>query len=266
MNKKRLIASALGVTFDVAYAAVLARGSALGYTLPTPAQQIKQNAYVLALKAAGIWALLDVLYVFATNGDSNFATLNWKAPTLFKCAKVNSPTFTANQGFTGNGTTSYLSTGWVPSVNGVNYVLNDASFGLWINTEQAAGNDIVCGCDNGVTADYLICERLADGQPQSVINSALSQTAPVSTSLGFWGVNRTAAAVTGIFKNGVLLAAGVPLSSARTNREIFIGGRNNSGVFGNGTTKQFSNFWAGASLNGLELANYNAWNTYFTSL
>lgn len=267
MNKKKLFASIIGgVTFDADYQAVLNRGSALGYALPTPGQQVKQNAYVLALKAAGIWALLDVLYVFATNGDSNYATLNWKAPTLFQCAKVNSPTFTANLGFNGNGTTSYLNTTWIPSVNGVNYVLNNSSFGGQVNTDQAAANDIVYGATTGVNTSYLITKRLADSQAQWFINNNVGVGTGAAASTGLFHVKRIDAINISAYRNGVLIASVAGGSSGRPATSFFIGGRSDTGVLTLPSSKQIANFWAGAGLNGLEAANYNAWNTYFTSL
>src|SRR5690606_670175 len=85
--------------FDEDYQEVLTYAASQGYTLPSPEQQVAQNNLVLALKDSGVWVLLDILYVFATDGDSDYATLNWKDPTSHQCAKVNSPTFTANSGF-----------------------------------------------------------------------------------------------------------------------------------------------------------------------
>ena len=108
-------------SFDADYQAVLNRATALGYPLPSASQRIIQNALVLALKLGNIWTKLDVLYIFANDGGQNFATLNWKAPTLNQATLISSPTFTSNQGFTGNGTSSYINTSFNPSTSGVQY-------------------------------------------------------------------------------------------------------------------------------------------------
>ena len=62
----RKINGQAGFAFDPDYQAVLDRGTTLGYTLPSSAQQILQNAVVVSLKADGVWSKLDLFYVWAT--------------------------------------------------------------------------------------------------------------------------------------------------------------------------------------------------------
>jgi hypothetical protein len=83
--------------FDADYQAVLNYGTTQGYTLPSAGQQTLQNQLVVDLKAGGIWSKLDTFAVFATDGDSDFALIDWKR--LSDYTAVNSPTFTTNQGF-----------------------------------------------------------------------------------------------------------------------------------------------------------------------
>jgi hypothetical protein len=125
--------SAGSYILDADYYAVLSRGTTLGYTLPDATLQTKQNATVLSLKSAGIWSKLDILYLFATN-NSNMATLNFKAPSSHQVTLVNSPSFTASQGFKGNASTSYLNTNFNPATSGVQYTLNNASRFIYLKT------------------------------------------------------------------------------------------------------------------------------------
>ena len=118
---------------DADYQAVLDRASSLGYTAPSAAQQTLQNTLVEDLKTAGVWDKLDLFYVFATDGDGDYATLNWKAPSSHQVTKVNSPTFTADGGFTGNASSAYLDTNYNPTNDAINYALNAASFGFFIS-------------------------------------------------------------------------------------------------------------------------------------
>ena len=120
-----------GGGFDADYQSVLDRASSLGYTAPSAAQQTLQNTLVTDLKTAGVWDKLDVFYVFATDGDSDYATLNWKAPSSHQVTKVNSPTFTTNIGYRGNGTSAYLDTNYTPTTDAVNYQLNSASMFMY---------------------------------------------------------------------------------------------------------------------------------------
>ena len=118
---------------DADYYAVLSRGTTLGYTLPDATLQVKQNTAILSLKSAGIWSKLHILYFFATN-NSNMATLNFKAPSTHQVTLVNSPLFTASQGFKGNASTSYLNTHFNPTTGGVPYTLNNASRFIYLKT------------------------------------------------------------------------------------------------------------------------------------
>ena len=111
--------------FDEDYQAILDQASSLGYTAPSAAQQTLQNTLVEDLKTAGVWDKLDLFYVFATDGDGDYATLNWKAPSSFQLTKTNSPTFTTNEGFAQSGT-AYLDSGYNLLTDGTNYTQDDA--------------------------------------------------------------------------------------------------------------------------------------------
>jgi hypothetical protein len=114
-----------GGGFDADYQAVLDYATTQGYTLPSSGQQTLQNQLLVDLKAGGIWSKLDTFAVFATDGDIDFALIDWKR--LSDYTAVNSPTFTSNQGFQGNGTSSYINSNFNPTTQGVNFVLNSAS-------------------------------------------------------------------------------------------------------------------------------------------
>lgn len=111
---------------DADYKAILDYATTQGYTLPSAGQQALQNQLVVDLKDAGIWSKLDLLYVFATDGDRDFAAINWKNPNNHEIIEVNSPTFTTNKGFSGNGSSAYLNTNFNVSTDGSNYVQDDS--------------------------------------------------------------------------------------------------------------------------------------------
>jgi hypothetical protein len=131
------IANAIGVnktssgpSFDADYQAVLNYATTQGYTLPSASQQIIQNNLVLSLKAGSIWSKLDTFANFATDGSSDFALIDWKR--LSQYTAVNSPAFTTNQGFKGNGTSSHIDTNFNAFNDGVQYTQDDASRGLYM--------------------------------------------------------------------------------------------------------------------------------------
>jgi hypothetical protein len=117
--------------FDADYQAVLDYATTQGYTLPSASQQLLQNQLVVDLKDGSIWSKLDTFAVFATDGNSDFALIDWKR--LSQYTAINSPTFTTNDGFRGNGTSAYIDTNFNISA-GTNYLQNDASRTMWIKS------------------------------------------------------------------------------------------------------------------------------------
>jgi hypothetical protein len=93
----------------------------------TEPQSHYQNRLMLGLKSSGAWAKLDLFMCFATNATSGAeAMVEWKAGFPMGVL-VNSPTFNANQGFTGNGADAYIDTNFDAYNMGFNYQQDNAS-------------------------------------------------------------------------------------------------------------------------------------------
>jgi hypothetical protein len=110
---------------------------------------------------------------------------------------------------------------------------------------------------DGGTADFS-----ANGPTSSIYSPATSGTP------GFILGSRTDANTVAIYKNSGLLGSNsAKPSSAIPNLPIYIGGRNNSGTFGNGITDQIASFSVGAGLTGADaLALYSAEHTYMQAV
>lgn len=202
------------VVIDADYQAILdyANDPAQGYNVPTSAQQTIQNTLIQDLKNAGIWSKLDLFYVWATNGDSDFACINWKDPNNFENGKVNSPVFTTDVGFKGvPSNTSYLSTSFISGNDGVNYTVDNASFGYYLYDKGGAASSAQSDWgapDSGTRAWY---RRTA---PRVYINSGQykdrtairteSGTPIYEDPLTFIHVDRADADTVKVYQNGVL--------------------------------------------------------------
>jgi len=96
---------------------------------PTDERKLQIDALIVSMKSTGVWSLLDVFYMFASH-DSQAARLNWKNPgTLTATVAAGSPTFTTDRGYTGDGTTAYISTGYDPGVSSLGMAQNSAHVG-----------------------------------------------------------------------------------------------------------------------------------------
>lgn len=274
-KKRYWLSSTQGVSYSSEYQAVLDRGTTLGYALPSGDQRVLQNQLIVDLKSAGIWTLLDVFYVFATDGDSDFATINWKSPSANQASKVNSPTFTSDLGFNGNGTTSYILTNFVPATHGVNFLQNAASAFAHVNTNSSSGSFADFGV-RGIVGMGNMGRVFLNGRNGSNIHvfnvnenttTGITRGTATVSSVGLFQVQRTASNLQRILKNGVQVGADdTAVSSGRSTNSIGVGAMIMNGGAETFSTRVVSCFGAGGSLTGLEPALYTAWNTYFTSL
>jgi hypothetical protein len=79
---------------------------------PNAARRQVISDHIVALKAAGIWALLDAYWMLAAH-DEQASRLNWKSPGDFTLAPAGVIAFTTDRGWQGNGSSGYLDTGWL---------------------------------------------------------------------------------------------------------------------------------------------------------
>jgi hypothetical protein len=248
-------------SFNSDYQAILDRATVLGYTLPSVGQQTKQNQLVLDLKADGAWDLLDVLYIYLNDGSGGFGTLNWKSPTLYQTTLVNSPTFTSNIGFNGNGTTSYLNLNWNPATNGINYTLNSACFFAYVYDDQGL-NDL-SGSLSGSNGIFLRPKNPTNTTANR-INDGGNMTVASTNSIGLHSMARTGSTARAFYKNGVSGGSDSQVSTAIPSLNLFLGAYSNGGTPALFNTRQWSCFGAGSgSINQVNL--YSILNAYLSA-
>jgi hypothetical protein len=183
--------------YDADFKAVVLFAIAQSYTLPTTAQQQHFNRFVLDLKANSMWSIMDRFFVFANNGSSNFARINWLNPTVGTLATlVNSPTWSSNVGYVGNGTNMHIDTNYNPATQGVNYTLNNAGRYLFISSRNDTTNNL--RFLDGNTAANDNCMAWSVSNNRNVINQGgTAQTASIATpQVGYHAIVRTASNAT----------------------------------------------------------------------
>jgi len=245
----------------------LDRGTALGYSLPSAAQIVYLNNLCKCLKENDIYSYLDIMYIFAIDGDSDMATINFITPASYQITKVNSPTFTTNQGFDFNGTTQSLNSNWIPGTNGINYTRDDASFFAYINDAVSANSRNDLGASNnadGVTNAITLNSRNGSNNYTARINDNTATDAGVSTSIGFHQLKRLGTSGTRkyLWKDGTLQTSSATVSTTLVTVPVFIGATNGNGTATNFSTREVSFIAFGNSMDGKELKFYNCWNTY----
>lgn len=230
---------------------------------PDPVRKALINSTVLALKAAGVWTLLDFLQVYAAS-DSQAALINWVNPGTFNGAVVNSPVFTADRDFTGNGSTSYVDSNFNPSTAGGKFIQNSAYYGIWVRSTGTQPASIA-GFFNG-TDGVLRQTRSPSSEISGRINQATATTSATggtqTDASGLSGMARSASNVTRFAHNGVDVVTGAVASTALVNGTLRVGA---TGISFN--TVPYAAQMAGQNLTQpQELALYNALQAYMTAV
>jgi hypothetical protein len=213
-----------------------------------------------AIVTAGVWAKLDCLWILAADIAGN-AHVNLKAAT-FTLTLQSTPTFETDRGYTGNGTSTWLKTGYTPSTAGGVLTLNSASFGIWFRTDPAGANWL--GGDQGTANQFRLnrnktLERLAG----SINDTGQVEKTTVPSATGLLAINRSASTAIQLYMNGSSVATDTDVSTALCARELMLGQVPGAG----GAVNQLSAAFIGGSLDATENAAVNTnLATYMTAV
>lgn len=236
-------------------------------TIPSSSLVTVYDTFITQCITDGNWNLIDRLWLFAqgTQADSKISMAN---PLSTQATEVSSPSWIANQGYTGNGSSSYLDSKFVPSTDGINYILNSASFGVYSRTSNAGA--IIQEMGLAVTAgstDNLYCyftDNKAYGKINTLAGAGFANGA-VANSQGLFSVVRSSNLSSTLYRNGISISTAVDVSSTLSNISFFI-----CAINGAGTASQFSNrqlsmaFIGGGGIDQTKF--YSAFQTMATSL
>lgn len=148
------------------------------------------------LVSAGVWAKLDVLQMYAA-ADAATALTNL-IQSSFGGTEINSPTFTADQGYITSG--NPIDIGFNPTTASGNFSQDSASIGVWIKSVGIGGQ--VFKYSDGDTG-VQIWPRFGDGKMYLSLNSSDDGTGQTTaTSAGFSAGSRNSSSSYDYYKNG----------------------------------------------------------------
>jgi len=234
-------------------------------TPPAAAVAALQNTMFASLVSGGLWAKADLIYLLSqsTNGGGE-ALVNAKLPGTYNGTAYNAPTFTALEGFTGDGASTYIDTNFNPTTHGVNYTLNSASFCIYVLTDVDE-NSVDMGLDDGNNDAFLYSRNITCN---TRINDSGTDFNTNANSQGFYVVSRTASNARATYKNGALLGADTRVSTALPDVNFSILARlNSSPGIGQYSSRQVGGIvLIGGGLDATEQLNLTtAVNTYMTA-
>jgi hypothetical protein len=185
---------------------------------PGEARRGQIDSLIGALKAAGAWAKLDALYLFAAH-DAQAARLNWIQPA-FDATAVNGPTFTADRGYAGDGASAYLDTGFNDLTGSALWSQDAMCAGIWVN-QWAGSSNSVLGLTGGTASLRIgasattIVSRI---HSTTSFNPAFSNASP-----GHLVATRDGATSSRMLRNGASVTTSTAASTANANATVVIG-------------------------------------------
>lgn len=193
------------------------------------------------LPSGSLSTLFDAIWLMA-NPYQDGAKFNLISNS-FSLTEVASPSWTSYQGYTGNGTSSYLNTGLAPSATTI-ASQNSFSYGIYLrNNSAVAGQSGAVNAGN--TSWVVIGPKFTDNKMYFGVNSALADfgasATTITDSLGLKSAKRTnSTTVVAYDRSNVLLNQTTGASAARTTQIIYIGARNNAGTADSFDVRQIS--------------------------
>jgi len=220
------------------------------------------NTLIAGLRADGNLTKLDRLWLLAntTTGNAVIDVIGLNAATL-----VNAPAFVADQGYTGDGATSYINSNFIASSNGVNYIQDSFSMGVYSRTDRNA-TDTDIGMYSA-SLNYSLIQARTGGKFTIYPQITALLEVVTADSLGMFSFARTASNAFESFKNGTSAGSGSNPSDATlpTEKTFILALNNDNESPANFSQRQTSiAFLGGGTID--QAAMYTRIQTYMTSL
>jgi Glycosyl hydrolase family 30 beta sandwich domain len=210
---------------------------------PSAGRQNAISRLIAQLKRSGVWSQLDALYVLCSH-DEQAALLNWVGGS-FNLTRTGG-TFTAGYGWTGDGISGFLDTGFNPATASTpKFVRDSASFGIVTHAHAFGEGSNIFGAFDG-TNGCQIATRNSPNTTRIRINQGTATDITGSlTGQGVFGVNRSGASATQLYVDGEHITSGTAASVAPISANFAIG-RLSASIYSG--VSPVAAAWIGASL------------------
>lgn len=219
--------------YDTDYQAVLNYATSQTFVNPSSTQKTRENQLMVGLKEVfGVTNIADApiaqALFFRTDGSQDFARINWKNPGTRTATLVNSPTFTSLQGFSGNGTSSYIDTNLgTLDLDPDNFTIAVRSF----SSGQNAGQLLGARDNSGTNTEALtfVPRNVSDQMAMRAFVSGTITTSSQSDGSNRWVFGRTNTTTVHYGNDGALTSGAQSYDAPESNRNIFLLASNDAG-------------------------------------
>lgn len=230
-------------------------------TNPSSAYITALNNFIAGMRTDGELLLLDRFWIFAQEVQG-YARVSIVNPTSTQITEVNTPTWTANQGYTGNGINRYLTPNFNFRNDGVNAVRASISHGVYVRS-NVTENKAVAGVTDG-TSQVFLRSRRSDANAHGSANSN-NITVVVAAASGLLAAQRTTNNAAALFRNGSSIGTTTGADPQLANLGDMVFGFRNSGGVNELSSNQISmRFIGSGAMNMTDF--YNRWTTFATAI
>jgi len=221
-----------GDKFEPEYQAVLDYAIANSISTPSKAINIRNNQRVKRLKDSSLYNRIDLLYFFdQESGKEEFAKLNYINPsdyTIYNSSGLLSD-FVADFGFKSD-RTKFIKTGWIPSIDAVNFSNTSASifYKGFDNINDGLTNQIT-GCRTGNNTGQINIRNTNNAQLfrlMSTSSAAVFNNNRNNNSILLSGTT----ASTVLYQNGVSQFGLGAMLGSLNNQELYLLALNDNGT------------------------------------
>lgn len=205
-------------------------------------------------KVDGNWDEMDVAWMPAQYDETN--ALQQLKSSSYTLTRVNSPEWLLGSGWVSDGSTSYLKTGFNPATNGIKFTQNDASIGVYSNTQSATGFSVDMGVTNSLNRFTQINPRDSNKYYGDMNDSANTISGVSNTAtIGLLSQKRTSSSVLNYFIKGSSIGTDAQSSSGVPSYEFYILGRNDSDSLAASSTRRICFSFIGSKSVDMALLN-----------
>jgi hypothetical protein len=223
---------------------------------PSSGLATAQNNFVVGLKSDGVWSKIIKLLIFAVHSNSgNEALINWKTPGTKNATTTYTPTFIQYEGFTGNSTSMYINSQFIPSSDG--WTSTNMGAGFYQRNSRSISSCSNLGIYNGTMffqIDPLIPETSTMQLAMCCISGQINVSINNSETKGFYFINRISNSSVEFTKNNNKTSF-TQNSTTLSNIAVNILARNNNGTNDRFSSDQLSAVYFTNTLSDAEVGN-----------
>ena len=224
----------------------------------TDAEKFHYDYLIRHANGTSQWDYIELLQIYAQNNATD-AVRNLVSATP-SGTLTNAPTFSANNGYTFNGTTQWLDTGFNLSTATL-YTQNSGYLGVYVRTTGSSGEGCDLGAFDATPGNRShIFSRYTAGTKQTIGVNSATGTDDNTKGAGFYQVKRTAAAVEAWrfdSNSSTYSSSGTASSVTRPNCTLGVGARNRAtGGVVNYSDRQIALVICGSGSIDLTIMNY----------